>query len=149
LLALPPYTANFGISLNLPTLPSRKFASYVFLEHALDRGVVVASLAPATLNVTDDASGAARGVVTTVTDYPFGDSAVVSAVVPGGAGAEALPLYVRIPGWAVGATVSVDGAPAAPAANGTLHKVQGRVVLAGCSCSVSLSTPTSESPCIR
>ena len=58
------------------------------------------------------------GAVTIATDYPFGDVATVT-VTPSGSGA--LPVWLRIPSWASGATLSVNGAPPQPLAgsNGT------------------------------
>jgi len=76
-------------------------------------GVVVAVLAPVKA-VLDDLT------IQVVTDYPFGDSLQIDVLVTG---PSAVPVYVRIPGWADAATVATAGSSPEPAANGTLYKV--------------------------
>ena len=75
-------------------------------------------LAPVESDVSwgSPASGAKVTTVKIVTDYPFGDNATIFVT-------GAAQLEVRIPGWAVSATLSVNGAKAAPVANGTMHAI--------------------------
>ena len=89
-----------------------------------DAGLVLAVLAPLTayVNLTDPRasprytlsgpSPLGDGVASLVvdTEYPFGDTVTLTLTgAPAGT-----PLYVRIPSWATGATVSVNGGAAAP-----------------------------------
>ena len=71
--------------------------------------LLVAMLAPVEASLGDVR-------VRIVTDYPFGDNATIYL-----AGQAALE--IRIPGWATAAQVSVNGGPAAPAKNGTMHTI--------------------------
>jgi len=82
-----------------------KFANSLF-HFAPDGGVVVSMWAPAAAKLP---SGATVEVDTT---YPFGDDATVTVRAVAGT-----PVYLRIPGWAVKATVN-----GAAAANGTLFR---------------------------
>jgi len=82
-----------------------KFANSLF-HSAPDGGVVVSMWAPAAAKLP---SGATVEVDTT---YPFGDDATVTVRAAAGT-----PVYLRIPGWAVKATVN-----GAAAANGTLFR---------------------------
>lgn len=84
------------------------------MSDAGTNSAVVASLVP--LNATLPAAVGGGATLRVATDYPFGERAVITAEVPHG---HNLALLVRIPGWAVGATV--DGAAAA---NGTLHRLE-------------------------
>ena len=61
------------------------------------------------------------GTVTVATDFPFGDVATVT-VTPSGSGS-ALPVWLRIPSWAAGATLSVNGGAPTPltGSNGTFY----------------------------
>ena len=83
-----------------------------------DGGLAVTHLAPVSASL-------AGGVAVNVSgDYPFGDDVKISlSGLP--AGAVAFPLYVRVPGWATAATLSVNGgAPVSVgASNGTMLKV--------------------------
>ena len=66
------------------------------------------------------------------TDYPFGDVVSVVVTVPATPHPSAVAAWLRIPGWAVRATVAVDGRDRAVARNGTLHRVDcgpGRTVI--------------------
>ncbi len=60
------------------------------------------------------------GTIAVATGYPFTDSAVVT-VTPAAGVTGAIPVQLRIPSWASGATVSVNGGAPAPVggANGT------------------------------
>lgn len=55
------------------------------------------------------------------TDFPFGDTATVTVTPTTAAGAAPVPVWLRIPSWAAGATLAVDGGAATPLAgsNGT------------------------------
>jgi hypothetical protein len=90
-----------------------KFTSNVFLKSPGDNGVLVAVLAPASVTTADGST------VTIATDYPFGDDATITAV----AASADVPVYIRIPGFANAATVSVNGGAPSPVKNGTLHSV--------------------------
>ena len=87
-----------------------------------DGGAAVALYAPASAVLPGGA-----GTLDVQTDYPFDDTVTV---VVNNSGAKPMPLYLRVPTWATGATV--DGQPAA---NGTMAKVQ---------CPVGSSTHTLE-----
>ena len=85
--------------------------------------VVLGLIAPVSAKV----SGLAVNVST---EYPFGDT--VTLTLSGHGEHTAKELRLRIPDWADHATVSVDGAAAKPAKNGTMHSVPlpaARVVL--------------------
>jgi len=88
------------------------------LHASPDGGLAVSILGPVSARL-------ASGVTVNVsTDYPFSDDVVVAlAGLP--AGALVFPLYIRVPSWATGATLSVNGgAPqAVGAVNGTLLRV--------------------------
>jgi len=90
-----------------------KFASNILMQSHEDGGVVVAVLAPV--------RAVLEGVtVEVVTDYPFGDDLQVHVDVTS---SSAVPVHIRIPGWATGATVAIGTQKAAQATNGTFHKV--------------------------
>jgi len=79
--------------------------------------VAVTLWAPGATALTLPSSGAAASIVVN-TSYPFGDVATVTVAAPVGT-----PVRLRIPGWAVGATVAVNGGAPAAAANGTFFLV--------------------------
>ena len=93
-----------------------------FIAHALHAapggGLAVTHLAPMSATL-------AGGVFVNVSgDYPFNDDVTIAlSNLP--AGPLAFPLFVRVPGWATAATLSVNGgAPVAVgAANGTMLRV--------------------------
>jgi hypothetical protein len=91
-----------------------KMASAVFMSTPADKGVVIALLAPASVRTK------AGATVDVATDYPFGDTATITATP---AQAADLPVHVRIPGWSTGATIAVDGGAAVGVRNGTMHTV--------------------------
>lgn len=79
-----------------------------------DGGLALSLLGPLTATV--------NGVTLTVdTQYPFDDYLNISVT----NAPQAFPLYIRVPGWATAATLSVDGGPAMPvgAYNGTMYQV--------------------------
>ena len=95
-----------------------KFAMHAFVmakpEMAKQQGsVVVASLVPASAALPAWLGGAGKPSVSTVSKYPFGDDATITVTA-----AKALTVMVRVPGWAVDATI--DGKKAA---NGTMVSV--------------------------
>ena len=66
----------------------------------------------------------ASGTVSVVTDYPFGDSATVTVTPTGTA---PLPVFLRIPSWATGATLAVNGGspmPLGPLVAGTFYRTE-------------------------
>ena len=106
---------------------------------AAPAGIAVGVFLPAKATVVVDG---VTIVVTIATEYPFGDVVEVTVEVPadggGGGGddgasggraaggaAHAIPLKIRIPGWASNATVSSGGATASRVANGTMVTVPG------------------------
>ena len=99
-----------------------------------DGGLAVTHLAPVSASL-------AGGVAVNVSgDYPFNDDVTITlSGLP--AGAVTFPLYVRVPGWATAATLSVNGgAPVSVgAANGTMYRVAWGGA-AGPSATVTLST---------
>lgn len=94
-----------------------KFASNVLMESTKDGGVVLALLAPISLEGSNAHSNYSLAVQT---EYPFGDNVTLQLQLQGAA----LPVYIRIPDWATAATLTSSAAATpAPAANGTLHRV--------------------------
>lgn len=94
-----------------------KFVSHLWMRSD-DDGLVAAAWAPCVVEAV------VRDVPVTVTvetDYPFRDTiaVTVSAARP-----VRFPLHLRVPAWAVGATLSVSGAPAVPMTPGALHRVE-------------------------
>ena len=75
-----------------------KFAQHAFMTGANESEVIVASLVPAKASLD-------AGDFTTDSDYPFGDTATITAKAT-----KDIMMYVRVPGWADKATV--DGLPA-------------------------------------
>ena len=108
-------------TVNLPQGWPKLAASAVLREGT--QGLVIAHLLP--LRV------AWRGAQLSIdTEYPFGDVATITlaqSLKPGADGAhersQSVPLAVRVPGWATKATIAINGAPAKPLANGTLHRL--------------------------
>ena len=89
-----------------------KFANMVFYT-SNDGGVAVGLLVPASAVLAD---GSTIDVETT---YPFNDIVTVTLTAK-----KAMPLYVRIPGWATNANVKVNGASKGTPKNGTMFLVQ-------------------------
>ena len=71
-----------------------------------DNGLAAALYGPSTVEARVGAGMPVR--IVTATDYPFGES-VRMTVTP--REAVEFPLYVRIPGWCGGSSITVDGAP--------------------------------------
>ena len=85
-------------------------ANGILLRSAADGGVVIATLAPVSTNQSDHR---ANFSLTISTQYPFGDSATITLVTHRTSGA--MPLHLRIPGWATNATVAVETVASSPA----------------------------------
>ena len=62
-----------------------------------------------------------NATVSVDTDFPFGDEATITVTPTAAAGGAPVPVLLRIPTWATGATLSIDGGAAIPLAgsNGT------------------------------
>lgn len=76
-------------------------ANGILLRSTADGGVVIATLAPVAMNHSDSRSNFS---LTIVTKYPFGDNATIT--LENHDKLRALPLHLRIPGWATNASVS-------------------------------------------
>lgn len=85
-----------------------KLGRFVFFSTD-DGGVAVGAFVPSTATYPD---GSALQLTTT---YPFDDVITITAVC-----SSARPLRIRIPGWATGASVTVNGVLAAGVVNGTM-----------------------------
>ena len=84
-----------------------------------DGGVAVTLWAPGASLLALAGGGGAVARLAVDTEYPFGDTAVVTVEAPVGT-----PVYLRIPGWAASARVCVGGGGGAcsAGANGTFFK---------------------------
>lgn len=120
-----PDSTVFGVEPNFGCCTANFNQGWPKLAHAAlltkheDGGVVVALLLP----VAADLPGGAT--VHVETQYPNGDSVSVHLAVP--EGKAAMPLYVRVPGWADKATYVVNdptGAKQRPAPNGTFVRAE-------------------------
>ena len=85
-----------------------------------DRGLAAVAWAPCRLRHTAGGVGVA---VTVDTEYPFRKT--VDVTVAPEAPAD-FPLLLRVPGWADGATVRINGGPEERAASGTFHRLERR-----------------------
>ena len=109
-----PDSTGFGVAPNFGCCTANfnqgwpKFANNIVLESTADDGIVIALIAPVTAKLS-------KATVEVVTDYPFGDDVNIAVDVTG---AKDTPVHIRIPHWAIKATVN-----GAPAKNGTLHAV--------------------------
>jgi hypothetical protein len=83
-----------------------------------DHGFAAISFAPC--RVTADGGGQTTEI-TCDTEYPFRETVSITVTVdrPG-----RFPVLLRIPGWAAGATVKVDGGAVTSAKAGTFHRVE-------------------------
>lgn len=111
-------SSQFGLEGNYGCCTANMHAGWPkFAQRALgvpaSGGVAVLQWMPATAT-TPNAS------VTIVTDFPFGDTAVVTVTPIAGATA-AVPVQLRIPSWAAAGTIAINGGAAQPLAgsNGT------------------------------
>jgi hypothetical protein len=88
---------------------------------ASDGGLALTILGPLTATVPLPFAGGPTVTVVVDTEYPFGDDLNITLTgAPAGT-----PFYIRVPGWATQATLSVNGSPAASLAgqNGTMYRV--------------------------
>jgi len=93
-----------------------KFASHLAMA-APEGGLAIIAYAPCEVQFrSGDVSVSAK----LETDYPFRETLSLT-VDP--EGTTSFPLFLRVPGWAAGATVQVTGEAAAPMAPGTFHKL--------------------------
>ena len=83
-----------------------------------DGGIVAAAYAPSALEV---AVGGVPVCVELQTDYPFREELRFTVRAPRPV---RFPLRLRIPGWAQGATLTVDGRPTPVADAGTFHTIE-------------------------
>ena len=91
----------------------------VQVQHSPTPAIVVSMLVPTNVTMPQVVGGGAQ--VAVITDYPFGD--IVTVVVRA---RSAVPLQLRIPGWATKATVAVNGdahQPVPPEDVGAYHRV--------------------------
>jgi hypothetical protein len=94
-----------------------KFASHLFME-APDGGLAVVAWAPSEARF----SSARVPVKASVdTDYPFRDTLTLTVEAESSV---AFPLLLRVPGWAEGATVQVEGEAPASMAPGAFHRLE-------------------------
>jgi hypothetical protein len=94
-----------------------KLAAHLWMSTA-EGGLAAIAYAPSEVRFQ------ARGVpvaVTLDTDYPFRET-LTASVAP--ERPVAFPLVFRVPGWAEGATLEMDGGPAAALRPGTFHRVE-------------------------
>ena len=105
------------------------------LHTSPDGGAAVSILGPVSARLPGGISLNVTG------DYPFEDELTITlSGLPAGAPLT-YPLYLRIPSWATGATLSVNGAAPTPigAANGTMHRVAWGAGDAGPSAAITLA----------
>jgi DUF1680 family protein len=93
-----------------------KFASHLWMRTP-DNGLAAVSYAPCELTTT---AGGSVVHTTVETDYPFNEAV---RIVVASRTAARFPLLLRIPGWAVGATLSIDGRRET-AQPGTFHRIE-------------------------
>jgi len=87
-----------------------KFTSHIFYQTG-DHGVLAAVYSPSALVTTVNNN---RITISQTTSYPFDDTVTFDVSSDSG-----FPFYLRIPGWASGATVQIGGGKAANANPGT------------------------------
>jgi hypothetical protein len=95
-----------------------KFAANLWMATA-DDGLAAVAYAPARVSAP---AGGGRVDLAVETEYPFRET--VRIRVTGGGGS--FPLMLRIPGWAEGATVAVNGRAEAAVRPGTFHRLARR-----------------------
>lgn len=96
-----------------------KFTYRAIATSPADGGVAVTMWAPVTATTSNATT------VNVNTAYPFGDTAAVT-VTPAAGVTAPMPVYLRIPSWAAGATLSINGGAAVPlvGSNGTFYPAQ-------------------------
>ena len=117
-------------TVNLPQGWPKLAASAVLSEKRADGGdgLLIAHLLP--VNISADGMPAGAKSLSIATEYPFGDSALITIVpssqLSGAAAAHGdggtLHMGLRVPGWADKATISIDGGPPQHLVNGTIYR---------------------------
>ena len=107
-----------------------KVATHLWMRNR-DGGLTAVGWAPCEVGTTIDGHPVH---LTITTDYPFDET--ITLDVSGDAGT--WPLDLRIPGWADGATVRVDGGAPIPVTPGALHRV---TISAACRITIHLPMP--------
>ena len=85
-----------------------------------DNGLAAVVYAPSTVKARVGAAG--QVTIRQVTDYPF--TGVISLTVTPSVNRLRFPLQLRIPSWADGATVTINGAPVADVTAGTFVRIE-------------------------
>ena len=85
-----------------------------------DNGLAAVVYAPSTVKARVGAAG--QVTIRQVTDYPF--SGVITLTVTPSVNRLRFPLQLRIPSWAEGATVTLNGAPVADVTPGTFARIE-------------------------
>ena len=94
-----------------------KFAAHLWMLTADGKGLAAMAYAPSTINTT---VADVPVTVETVTDYPFRSDVKIRITTDQ---AVTFPLYLRIPNWATGATVTLPSGERLPAVPGTFHEL--------------------------
>ena len=94
-----------------------KFAAHLWMRTA-DDGIAVAAYAPSRARFSPGGIAVETAIDT---DYPFRERArlTVTAAAPA-----RFPLVLRVPAWAEGASVEIDGRAPEPMTPGTLHRIE-------------------------
>ena len=124
-----PDATTFGLAPNYPCCTANGPQGWPRLVPRMvhgtgNGGVAISILGPLAATVPlAGANAGASAAITVSTEYPFGDSLDIG-LTHTGAPSGGVPVWVRIPGWATAATVSVAGGPAVPAGpNGTMFLI--------------------------
>jgi hypothetical protein len=121
-----PDATTYGLAPNFPCCTANggqgwpRFVSKM-VHTTSDGGIALSLLGP--VSATVDLSGANSGFsasLNVVTDYPFGDYLDITLL---SNSPTPINIYIRIPGWATQANVSINGSQAVRAENGTFFKV--------------------------
>lgn len=93
-----------------------KFAAHLWMASP-DGGLAAVAYAPSYVDTT---IGGAPVQIKLATDYPFDNTLTFTIYTPEPV---TFPLYLRIPGWATGATVRMDGESLQPVEAGGFHRM--------------------------
>ena len=113
-------TIRFGLAPNYGCCTANfnqgwpKFVEHLVYAYANGSGLVVAMFAPASVRYTLPSGQPVAVDITT--DYPFNDTVSVQVTIAG-----PFSISLRIPLWADGATVQINGSQPGPATPGMLH----------------------------
>jgi DUF1680 family protein len=107
---------NFGCCLANMHQGWPKFVSHLWMTSP-SGGLIAMAYAPCQIKTR---VGNSDVQINVRTEYPFADTVAITINC---SAAAQFPLDLCIPGWADGATVSVDGAAAKPARAGTFHRI--------------------------